>query len=489
MAPRLPTTRVLRGTITYAAAAVSQRTIGFLLLPLYARVLSPAEYGQIGVLTTITAALGALLGLGLETAVFRSYVRLRDQPVEQTRFINTVGAFVLVVPLVVAVVAAVGLSSPMEAWFNVPRSGVALGFVGAALAIAATVVPLAVLRAQERLRDYVRLSGVQVLVTVGLTFGFVVILRWGVLGWMLALACSAGILLLRGLAVLGHRWSRDLDPRHLAAALAFGLPMVPHALAHWGLSLSDRAILAAFLDSAEVGIYYVAYQFGMPISVIAIALTQAVQPLYAEASLADDRHPELARSASHQVVTTGFLTMAVALLGPPAVLGFLPGSYAAAAPLIPWIALGHGLFGLYFVPMNAITLLSGRNQWVWIVTVTAALANVGLNLLFVPRIGATAAAVNTAVGYAILLVGVSVYMHRIVDQPVRFEWSRISLGLIIIVAAAIAAVVISPVDPVLALLTRGATVLLVAIVLAAVGQFGIPSLRTKRCGRLPLSRR
>ena len=468
---------------------MSQRTIGFLLVPLYARVLSPTEYGQIALLITITAALGTVLGLGLETAVFRSYVRLRDQPVELARFINTVGAFAVVVPLVAAVVAAVGLSPLIEGWFSVPRSGVALGFVGAALAISATAVPLALLRAQERLRDYVRLSLVQVLLTVGMTFVFVVILHWGVTGWMLALACSAGILLLRGLAVLGHRWSRDLDTRYLAAALAFGLPMVPHALAHWGLSLSDRAILAAFLDPAQVGVYYVAYQFGLPVSVITIALTQAAQPLYAEASFASDRYPELARTASNQVVITGFLTMVVALLGPPAVLAFLPGSYAQAAPLIPWIALGSGLFGLYFVPMNAITVLSGRNRWVWIVTVTAALTNVGLNLLLVPRIGATGAAINTAIGYAILLVGVSGYMYLVLERPVRFEWSRIVLGLIIVVAATAAASAIGPGDPVLKLVTRGATILLVAIVLAAAMQFGLPSPRAGRSWRLPLSRR
>jgi O-antigen/teichoic acid export membrane protein len=267
-----------------------------------------------------------------------------------------------------------------------------------------------------------------------------------------------------------------MDGRYLAGALAFGLPMIPHALAHWGLSLSDRAILGAFLQSADVGVYYVAYQFGLPISVIAIALTQAVQPLYAEASITEHRDAELARAASHQALVAAFLTMAVAVLGPPAVHAFLPSEYAPAASFVPWIALGHGLFALYFIPMNAITVLSGRNRWVWVVTVTAALVNVGLNLLLVPRIGATAAAINTAVGYAILLFGVSMYMYRVVERPVTFEWARIGLGLMLIVAASASAMLFNPSDPVLGLVIRGGVVALVIVLFATVGLMKIPSI-------------
>jgi len=345
MALPQPTTRVLRGTVAYAAASVIQRAIGFLLLPLYARVLTPGEYGQIAVVTTVTAALGTLLGLGLETAVFRTYSRLRDQPRERRRFTNTVGTFTLVAPLLVAALAGLGLSPVIERMFEVPRLAVTLGFLGAALSISATVVPLAILRAQERFGDFIRLSGVQVVVTVGFTLTFVVLLRWGVLGWMLSIVGAAAILLVTGLVVLGHRWTSEMDWRHLTAALAFGLPMIPHALAQWGLSLSDRAILGAFLESSDVGVYYVAYQFGLPISVISIALSQAVQPLYAEASIDDERHSQLAPAASHQFLTTALLTMVVALLGPLAVQALLPSSYAPAASLIPWIASAGGTAG------------------------------------------------------------------------------------------------------------------------------------------------
>jgi len=485
MALPRPKTRLLRGTIAYTAAAVIQRGIGFVLLPVYARVLTPADYGQIGVLMTIAAAVATVLSFGLETAIFRGYVRLADRPQELRRFVNTVGTFAIIAPLLLAVAAGLGLSSTFENAFEVPRSAVALGFIGAALLTSATVVPLAILRAQERLREYLRLTGVQVVLTVGLTLTLVVVLGWGVVGWMLAFAAASAALLVRGVIVVGHAWSRELDARHLVAALAFGLPMIPHALAHWGLSLSDRMILGTYLDSAAVGVYYVAYLFGLPISLLAVGLSQAVQPLYARASIAGDRNRELARSVSDQALACILATMVVAVVGPPAVRAFLPSAYAPAASFVPWIALGHGLYALYFIPMNAITVLSGRNRWVWVVTLIAAIVNVGLNILLVPRIGATAAAINTVVGYAILVVGITIYMFRVVDRPVTFEWPRITLGVAIVIAATIAAMLFTPEEPVLQLILRGG---LVAIVMGLFIAIRLGNLRSA-LARMAESRR
>ena len=66
---RLPTTqRVLRGGVTFGIAAILQRAAP-LLLPVFAQILSPTEFGQISVIITVSAALTALLSFGLETAV------------------------------------------------------------------------------------------------------------------------------------------------------------------------------------------------------------------------------------------------------------------------------------------------------------------------------------------------------------------------------------------------------------------------------------
>lgn len=454
----------MKGTAAFAAAAIIQRTVGLLLLPFFTRVLTPSEYGQIGVITTLVAAFATVASLGLETAVFRGYVQAAGDRLAARTFVNTVGGFAIMVPLSVAALAAVVLS-----WFppifDIPLDALRLAFVGAAATASSTVVPLAVLRAQERFSAYLRLMGIQVVLTTTLTILFVAVLRWGVTGWMLANALGSVLLLARGLAILRHRWTFDIDLEPLRRALAFGLPLVPHALAHWGLALSDRAILGIFVPTAVIGAYYVAYQACIPITVIAIALSQATQPMYAEAATSPARRHELARVATVQTVLTALVAAAVALVGPPLIRLLLPPSYGPAADFLPWLALGSAFFGIYLIPMNAIAVMAGRTERVWMVTVFAAALNVALNIVLVPQIGATAAAINTAVGYGALLVGGYLYMRSVCDPPIPYERNRIIIGVALIVTASLLAAVLTPPDPIAALAVRLAALIGVVIVL------------------------
>jgi O-antigen/teichoic acid export membrane protein len=460
--------RVFRGSATFAAAAVLQRAAPLLLLPLFANVLTAEEFGQIGVIVTVTAALSTLLSFGLETAIFREYARLRGDAPALQAMVNTVGGFAIVVPIVAATVVSALAAPGLARVFGLPGEALVLGSLGAAANVAATLVPLTLMRVQERLRNYLQLTSIQVAVTAGFTVLFVAVLGWGVTGWMLASALSGLLLLVRGIGILHHRWTADLDLRHLRHALRFGLPLVPHAFAHWGLAVSDRAILAAIVGGEQVGAYYVAFQLSLPVTLVAIALSQGAQPIFAEAGSSGHPHDVSGVVTSHALIVllTG---AAVALVGPPAVLLLLPTSYASAAHFLPWLALGACLFGLYLMPMNAIVMTAGRSGGVWIVTAVAAIGNISLNLALVPRIGAYAAAVNTAIGYAILLAGVIVYMQRVCDPPIQFEPRRLWVGASLIGMACLVAAWLIPSETVTGLVVR---ILLLAALGAALIAFG-----------------
>jgi O-antigen/teichoic acid export membrane protein len=168
------------------------------------------------------------------------------------------------------------------------------------------------------------------------------------------------------------------------------------------------------------------------------------------------------------------LAGAVAALGPPIVLSVLPADYADAARFIPWIAVGVGLFGLYLIPMNAVSVMAGHTKWVWMFTLLAAVTNVGLNLALVPRIGAMAAAIDTAVAYAVLLVGVFLYMRRVVAEPLEYDWRRIGIGIGLIGAGTASAMMLTPPDLAIALVVRALIIIAVAGLLVLTGVWPLP---------------
>ena len=419
-----------------------QRGIGFLLLPLYTRVLSPDEYGQLAVVLTVSAGVSTLLSFGLETAVFRTYILLHDTPEKRPAFVNSVGLLAIFGPAFLAAFVVIAFGDQIAQWLDVSWQAIGLGIATAAVSVSATVLPFALLRAQERLRAYLQLTGIQIVLTTGLTIGFVVVLGWGIVGWLLASLIAITVTLGAGLLMLGHRWSLTIERTYLVTTLAFGLPLLPHAAAHWGLSLSDRIVLGAFVSPADIGLYQLAYQFAIPVSTLGIAMTRGTAPLYAHAARSDSDRLELAGVIVHHVLVIALVGMAMTILGPIIIELVMPPDYAGAGDYVPWLVLGTVLLGFYFVPMNIISILAGNTRYVWIATVVAAAVNIGLNLVMVPRFGAWATAVNTAVGYAVLLAGVLLFM-RGTGERLALDWRRIRLGLAIIASVAVCGILIT----------------------------------------------
>lgn len=63
---------------TYAIANVARRAVGFLMLPIYTRYLTPADYGVVGLLTFALALFEPIFGARLARAVPKFYLEVND---------------------------------------------------------------------------------------------------------------------------------------------------------------------------------------------------------------------------------------------------------------------------------------------------------------------------------------------------------------------------------------------------------------------------
>jgi len=487
--------RVARASIAYAAASVTQRAVGLLMLPIYVRVVGSAEYGQLAVATTIASAVSTILSFGLETAIFRGYIHFGSDPAKRDRFVNTIGIFLIAVPTVLVVVLGLVMVMPLSSFFairpdtlhrllralasdgifaetepgvfrNTPASQLLTvdGWDDFAHLFGGTWLPAVAALDEER-----PISVVTVVAQTALMLGLVVVLRAGLDGWLLASLLAAAVQLTAGLIVLRHRWTRAFDATLLWGALAFGLPLIPHALSHWALALSDRAILGAYVGASQIGIYNLAYQLAVPMGMLAVAMNQGIMPIYAEATHDLARRRELGGLASRQFVLTCLLGLTVALLGPPTIRVVMPAEFDSAAGLLPWIAAGYPFFGLYLLPMNAVSVMAGKTRWVWTSTVAAGTVNIALNLITIPTFGTTAAAVNTAIAYAVLLTLLVGYQYRVARAPISLVWRRIVIALAVMGIGLLVAVVLLPDEssPVVSFLGRSIVLMAVAAVLWA----------------------
>jgi len=406
----------------YALGDIMTRGIDFLLLVLYTHYLKPDEYGLLAIFMLISSILETLISFGFMSAIIRFYYQLPDQE-DRRNFYGAMWTFLLLVPLLLIMPLSQVGQVFFEHWFdNIPFDPyIRLAIWIAYLNTAFTVLPTMLYRAQEKAGHYVVFNVLRFLAKILLIVWFVVLQSRGVIGVTYAYFYSAIVVAVIASIMLSKEVRPNLHWKQLRPALAYGIPLVPHFFAHWGLNVSDRAILERFAGLNQVGIYSLGYQFGSTYSMLVVSCNNAVVAMYSQAAKNKHIYQRLPRLVTYYIGVITYFALVVALVSNEIIVLFTPISYHNASLVVPWIVLAYWTMGLYYIPMNLLSMTEGKTKMVPIVTTCAAIVNIGLNLLLIPRLSTLAiliAAITTVIGYATL----TILMHIAAQRQIRFHY-------------------------------------------------------------------
>ena len=141
-------------------------------------------------------------------------------------------------------------------------------------------VPFHVMRIEEQPRQFIALGFSRSLATLVLRLLFVIVLHYGVLGVVLADIVVTAIF-----TIVLARWFVPLvrfvfSRQVLNESLRFGLPRVPHGVAHQVIAVFDRYILGRFVTLHELGLYSIGASFGLAMKLFLSAFEYAWAPFY-----------------------------------------------------------------------------------------------------------------------------------------------------------------------------------------------------------------
>ena len=274
---------------------------------------------------------------------------------------------------------------------------------------------------------------------------------------------------------LGLQFDRQL----LRRMNAFGLPLVPSALALWVNNFSDRLFLVKLSGPAEVGLYSI----GIRISSAIILLLTAFRAAWPAFAYSIDDESE-ARNTYGYVLTYVLLivcwaALALGTLAPWIVHALTTPRFFSAQRVVALLAFSNAAKAGFIVVSIGIGR-ARRTSFNWIITGAAAAVNIGLNLALIPRYGMMGAAVATLVSFSFMFLFMAWHSQRI--YPVPYQWRRV--GILVGTATAlnvVAALVDAPLAPAVAL------VVAYPIVLLPLG-FYLPAERTRLRRLVPLLR-
>jgi O-antigen/teichoic acid export membrane protein len=404
----------------YFLGTILTQALQFFLVPLYTRYLTPTDYGILTVAGTVISLGTLLFGSYLAGAVSRGYFDVRSDA-ELRRLVGTITMFMLLGPLLLVIAldlfgtygkrelfAAVRFRPYLRMALWIGYSSVFVAIINAVYGAAQRPVPASLLSIGSTMTMIV------------LSLLLVVYLRRGARGNLEAQLLAGAAWAAISLVLLLRQGGVHFDGPMLTKSLGFSLPFVPHLLANWAISLSDRLILQSNVSMSDLGIYSLACQIGAIAMVATGAINSALGPLLLQ-QLRDEQHAHVRLLGTYGLLAMTFCCLGAALLGGDAIRLLTPASFHAAAILVPWIVGAYLFQGVYYVWSTG-TWFSMRTVLLPVCTIAAAVTNIGLNLWLVPRYGIWAAAITTFIAYAVLMLA-----HGALAQwlyPIDWEYKR-----------------------------------------------------------------
>ena len=436
--------RLVSESAVYGLGGVANQALTVILVPIYARVLGETGMGVVAVINATLSLSQLFATLALPQAFFRAYLRDADSDAERRRVLAGSFGLRLVVSLAVLALYSVASVPLTSAVFGDMADLPLLLLIGPIVFLdSLNLVPLSFLRAARQPRTYALISFGRAVLGSLLIILFVVALDLGPLGVVLGSVGSALVTAVIGMALylrrtsIGPRWDGGLS----RSMLAFSLPLVPAALAGWGLNFADRYVLNAFRSLDELGVYSVGYTGGLVINALAVApFTLAWGAAYWEIGRSDEAPVAFRRVLTLFTIGASAGALTLTALGTDAIRLLLTPAFDDARYIVPFSAFGMVLYGVYQVVATGLNLTS-RTRLLPLTMGAAAITNVALNLLLVPPLGMYGAGIATIAGYLVLAIATAAAGHR--HYPVPWDVPRV-LGALVLASGLGAASLLGP---------------------------------------------
>jgi O-antigen/teichoic acid export membrane protein len=428
--------RLSKQTIVYGIGYVAARMINFLLLPFYSYHISPEEYGVVSLVYAFIAFLNIFYHYGLESAFLRFYSKAGlSEGHEKKDVFTTVYSSILITSIAFTLI--LWIASPAishgilnsDNYTNIIRMTAGILFLDALY-----LIPLHYLRINNKAAVFTLITLINVLINVGLNIYLIRYRGMGIEAVFISNLIASGFSFLVLLPTVFKNWNGKFSTGLWKKLILFGLPFVPSGLSSMIIELSDRYMLQWFKGLEDVGLYSAGHKLGIFMMLIVMAFRFAWQPFFLQKH--DD--PTAPRLFSKIMTWFVFLMTIVFLLVSffiKEIVAFeifgrhiIAQAYWAGVAVVPLILAAYLFNGIY-INFHPSIFYTGKTWVISIIVGIAALINIVLNLILIPKIGMIGAGVSSLSAYVFMAVCTFMIVRKWISVP--YEWINLSIMFIL----------------------------------------------------------
>lgn len=412
---------MIRHIINYVPAKIVPGVVNFLALAIYARILTDAEYGRYSIVIASTSMVQAIffawIRMGLERYL-QHYKTKNQLEIFQT---NVRVSFILVSFIVsilwITIVSMLPLSPELKESL----------FIGLPLAIIQSYYEqtLSTYRAELNSKRYSYLSIFRSLLILPFSLFFMYVLRFNEKGLLLGIILGNLFPLLISVLV-GQKQKLSLSFIDMGInrnLLFYGAPLTVTFLLSFIISTSDRFIIQYILGGEAVGIYSIAYDLATQVlTMIFMIINLAAYPI-----IIKEMESKPLSEVKERINQYGLISFGVML---PSVTGFImlspfiaelilgDTSNEVTVGILKWIAFATLIMGIKSYVVDFSYQLGKKTYLQIWSSLVAALTNIILNFLLIPKYKVMGAVYATFFSYILglvisIVIGQQVFSLRI----------------------------------------------------------------------------
>ena len=415
---------VARHTSIYGLANVMERAVGFVMIPVYTRFLTPADYGILELIYLTTSVISIVVGLGIESAVSRFYFDYKDERsrglVMSTAAIGygsvAIAVVLMLLPLSGFLAGEVLDSSNNALWFQIALITLCFNFV--------MPISMAFLRVRQQSTFLMVTQVLKTLLTLGLNIYFVVVLQTGVTGILLASLITAALFTVGMTAYTLSRTGLGVDFKLLIQMAKFGLPLIPSNIAAFIVQASDRYFIKAYASLSLTGIYSLGYKFGTLVHQFVTApFIQIWIPRRFEYFEKEDTEHIYARIFTYFCIVSVMGGLIISLLSREIIMIMADRAYWSAYKVVPIVVLAYIAFSFHY-HFNIGILMKKATKYIAYINVANGALNLALNFLLISRFDMWGAAIATLICFIFKAYMTYYFSNRL--HKIHIEWRRVT---------------------------------------------------------------
>ena len=325
--------RAIRGGAFTVGSQASQFVIGLLATMVMARLLTPRDYGLIGMVTVVTGFLTIFKDIGLSRATIQRNVLTHDEA-SSLFWIN--GAVGVGIALLTAAIAPV-----FARFYGEPRlTNITIALAGGFLVSGFSVQHQALLRRRMRFGILAAndVFSITLASVVGITMAFERMSYWAIVGNQLTFTISGAVL-----AWTVCRWRPSLPKRStpVREMLAFGGNITGFTVLNYFSRNTDDLLIGRFWGSQQLGLYAKAYQLLLfPLNQINLPIGGVAVPTLSRLVDEPERYrAAFARTLDKIVLITMPLVVFLMVCSDWLIAVVLGSQWVGAAKIFMWLAI------------------------------------------------------------------------------------------------------------------------------------------------------